>query len=135
MLKATWKYICDNKNLMAKYATVGLLSALVDFSVLYFLTDIVGFHYLTSATISFVLAATGNYWSNRRWTFQSNGKRRKQLPVFFIIAVLGLLINNYIIYISVEKLGLHYLFGKVLATAIVTVWNFLGNKYLTFRIK
>jgi putative flippase GtrA len=111
------------------------LSALIDFSVLYFLTDIVGFHYLTSATISFVLAATANYWSNRRWTFQSNGQRRKQLPVFFIIAVLGLIINNYIIYISVEKLGLHYLFGKVLATAIVTVWNFLGNKYLTFRIK
>jgi len=135
MLKITWKYLCDNKDLLAKYATVGLISAVIDFGALFILTDLVGFHYLTSATISFALAATANYWFNRRWTFKSSGKRRKQLPVFFTIAILGLLINNNIIYISVEKLELHYLLGKLIAAAIVTSWNFFGNKYFTFKIK
>jgi len=36
---------------------------------------------------------------------------------------------------SVEQFKLHYLLGKLLAAAIVTFWNFFGNKYLTFRIK
>jgi len=135
MLRFTWRYICNNKHLIRKYATVGLISAVIDFGILFILTDLAGIHYLTSATISFVTAATVNYWFNRRWTFQSTGKRRKQLPVFFTIAILGLIINNNIIYFSVEKLELHYLLGKVIAAAIVTSWNFFGNRYLTFRIK
>ena len=135
MIKATLRHLYDNRYLLARYATAGLASAVLDFSVLFILTDFGGFHYLISASIAFALAATLNYWINRHWTFKSSGQRRKQLPVFFIIAVLGLILNNNIIYMSVEQLGWHYLLGKVLAAAIVLFWNFFGNKYLTFRIK
>lgn len=135
MIKWTWQYIVRHRDLLTKYATVGLLSAVLDFSLLYILTDLVGLHYLASATISFVLAATSNYWFNKNWTFKSNGQHRKQLPVFFTLAILGLIINNNIMYIAVEQLNLHYLWAKLFAAAIVTFWNFFGNKYLTFRIK
>ncbi|MBT4516531.1 MAG: GtrA family protein [Candidatus Komeilibacteria bacterium] len=135
MLKITWKYIYDNRYLFGKYATAGFIAAVIDFSILFVLTDFVGLHYLVSASISFMFAATVNYWINRHWTFKSSGKRRKQLPVFFTIAILGLILNNNIIYMSVEQFKLHYLLGKLLAAAIVTFWNFFGNKYLTFRIK
>lgn len=135
MIKYTWQYIVEQKYLLIKYATVGALTAVLDFSLLYILTDVAGFHYLVSATISFVIAATTNYSFNRSWTFKSDGQRRKQLPVFFVIAICGLLLNNFIIFVSVEQLYLHYLLGKVLAAAIVLFWNFFGNKYLTFRIK
>ena len=135
MIKYTWQYIFEQRYLLTKYVTVGALTAVLDFSLLYILTDIVGFHYLVSATISFIVAATTNYSFNRSWTFKSDGQRRRQLPVFFIIAVCGLLLNNFIIFASVEQLRFHYLIGKVLAAAIVLFWNFFGNKYLTFRIK
>jgi putative flippase GtrA len=135
MIKIVWRLFNSHKHLLGKYATVGFVSAVVDFGTLFILTDLVGFHYLTSATISFALAAMLNYGLNRRWTFQSSGKRRKQLPVFFTIAILGLLINNNIIYVAVERFDMHYLIGKVIAAAIVTSWNFFGNKYLTFKIK
>ena len=135
MLKITWKYIYNNRYILVKYATVGFMSAVIDFSSLFILTDVVGLHYLNSATIAFILAATSNYWFNKSWTFKSSGQHRKQLPVFFTLATLGLILNNYIIYASVEQLELHYLLGKVLAATIVTFWNFFGNKYLTFRIK
>lgn len=135
MIKLVWNFARDNKHLLGKYATVGAMSAALDFGLLFVLTDFVGFHYLASATISFVCAAFLNYMFNKKWTFQSSGKKRKQLPVFFTIAILGLIINNNIIYIAVEHLGVHYLIGKLIAAAIVTSWNFFGNKYLTFRIE
>lgn len=120
---------------MIKYAIVGSIATIVDFLVLYILTDHVGLHYLLSATLSFIMAAFVNYNMNRSWTFQSNGKKRKQVPVFLIIATMGLLINNNILYIGVNFFGLYYLLVKVFATGLVMVWNFLGNKFLTFKIK
>ena len=128
-------YYRANKELFLKYASVGLTAAVIDFSILYILTDFFQVYYLFSATISFIIAASVNYNLNRRWTFRSNGKRRYQLPVFFIIATLGVLVNNNIMYFAVEKLGWHYLLAKVLATAVVTIWNFCGNRYLTFKIR
>lgn len=127
--------LIEKNQLILKYGAVGATGALVDFVLLFILTDGLGLHYLVSATTSFILSAWFNYVLNRNWTFRSNGQRRKQLPIFFIIATLGLFINNNIMYFSVEKMGLHYLLAKVIATAVVTFWNFFGNKYLTFRIK
>lgn len=134
-IRHLWNFAKNNRHQIAKYATVGAASAVVDFGVLFALTDGLGLHYLASATFSFILAAVVNYTLNRIWTFRSSGKRRRQLPVFFIIAMLGLILNNNIMYFSVEHLGLHYLLAKVVAAAIVTFWNFFGNKYITFKIE
>jgi len=135
MIKYTWRYIVKQRYLLSKYATVGLVTAILDFGLLYILTDFIGFHYLASATISFIIAASTNYWFNKSWTFKSDGQHRKQIPIFFTVAILGLTLNNYILYTSVEYLHFHYLLGKVFAAGIVLFWNFFCNKYLTFRIK
>lgn len=128
-----WNFFWDNKKLMLKYGVVGAVSAVVDFGVLFILTDWFNVYYLASATVSFILSAIVNYTLNRNWTFKSNGQRRKQVPIFLTIAILGILLNNNIMYVSVEHWHLHYLWAKVIAAAIVTIWNFFGNKYLTFR--
>jgi putative flippase GtrA len=133
-MKFAIHFIRDNKIIIQKYMAVGLSSTVIDFGILFILTDFFYVHYLVSATIAFILAAFYNYFLNRSWTFRSNGKKRKQLPVFFIIATLGILLNNNVMYFSVEQLGLWYIYGKIIATGIVTFWNFFGNKYLTFKI-
>ena len=135
MIKATGRYIFEHRYLLVKYGIVGLVSGVIDFGTLFILTDWISLHYLVSATLAFILGGSTNYWLNKKWTFKSSGQHRKQLPVFFVLATLGLIINNYILYVSVEHFNFHYLWGKVLAAAIVTFWNFFGNKYLTFRIK
>lgn len=135
MIKATWRYIVGQRELLFKYAVVGGSCAVLDFTVLFILTDWVHLHYLVSATFAFILGGFSNYWLNKHWTFKSDGQHRKQLPIFFTLATMGLVINNYILYLSVEHFHFHYLWGKVLAAGIVLFWNFSGNKYLTFRIK
>lgn len=126
--------IYKNK-LFVKYCIVGGTAAVVDFSILFVLTDFLNVYYLISATISFIVSALTNYALNRGWTFCSNGKKRRQLPIFFTIATIGLVLNNSIMYFSVEVLALWYIWAKVIATGIVLMWNFLGNKYFTFNKK
>ncbi|MBT4850135.1 GtrA family protein [Candidatus Parcubacteria bacterium] len=134
-MKFLLDYLHRNRFIMSKYAVVGFSSMIIDLGVLYILTEFADVHYLMSATISFVMAAFYNYNLNRRWTFQSSGSKTKQVPVFLIIAGIGLLLNNNILFIGVRQFGLWYIYAKVLAIAIVTSWNFFGNKYLTFKIK
>lgn len=130
-----WSYFRQNQGQISKYLVVGGTAAIIDFGLLYFLTDGLHIYYLISATISFVIAAIYNYSLNRIWTFKSSGSRTKQVPIFFMVAILGVLFNNTIMYLGVEKVGLYYLLAKVFAAAVVTIWNFFGNKYLTFRLQ
>lgn len=128
LVKLAYRY-----KIFVKYCIVGGTAAIVDFGLLFGLTEFFGVYYLYSATVSFVLSALTNYTLNRRWTFRSDGKKRRQIPIFFAVATMGLAINNSIMYVGVEKLGLWYMLAKVLATGIVLIWNFLGNRYITFN--
>ena len=138
----TIKKLIYKYKLFVKYCIVGGTAAVVDFGVLFVLTELfLGVEsYLTSATISFILSAFTNYFLNRSWTFRSNGKKRKQIPIFFAVATMGLFINNSIMFVGMEKFLLKnlqygYLLAKVIATGLVLIWNFLGNKYITFNDK
>lgn len=133
MIKILTNFVWENKGQIARFSVVGASSAVIDFGLLYILTDIFGLYYLLSATISFIAAATYNFSLNRKWTFKSKGDRRRQLPIFFGVAIVGVLLNLGIMYLGVDYLGVHYMLAKVLATGVVTIYNFLGNKYVTFR--
>ncbi len=127
------KYIKNNWHQLWRYATVGLVSAIVDFTILYLLTDKAGFHYLWSATISFIVAASLNYYLNKTWTFKAGGALAKQAGIFLLIAGNGVLLNNLIMYLLVEHGDWWYIYAKIIAIGIVTIINFLGNKYFTFK--
>jgi len=128
-------YIKNNWSQLWRYGVVGLLSAIVDFGILYLLTDKLNFYYLWSATISFIIAASLNYYLNKTWTFKVGGQLAKQMTVFLLIAGSGILLNNLILYLLVEYGHWWYIYAKIIAAAIVTISNFFGNKYFTFRTR
>lgn len=135
MIKLLQNYLAENSLTIGKFFVVGASAAVIDFGLLYLLTEYGGIYYLVSATISFVIAALYNYFMNRRWTFQSIGSKKKQIPIFFTVAILGIIFNNAILYIGVEQFAIWYIYAKVFATIVVTVWNFMWNKHVTFRVK
>lgn len=118
-----------------KFVTVGGTSFIIDFCILYSLTEFAHWHYLLSATLAFIVAGMYNYHLNRNWTFKADGSQKKQLPAFLLTGGIALLLNNFILYASVDLLGVWYIYGKIIATALVTIWNFFINKYFTFRLK
>ena len=125
-----------------RFAVVGGLAFIVDFGLLLFLTEGVGLNYLVSATISFIASVLFNYVLSIMWVFtnqkptapQSKAKSKAyatfKAVLFFALSTMGLFINNGIMWAFVELLGLSYIIGKLVATAVVMVFNFITRKIL-----
>ena len=116
-----------------KFCVVGFSGMVVDFGTTWLCKEKFGWNKYVSNSIGFTLAATNNYLWNRLWTFQSNNAN---IPIeygkFFLISVIGLGINNFVIYLLHEKLKLNFYFAKIFAIGVVSIWNFGMNYLFTF---
>ena len=120
-----WKFL--------KFCVVGFSGMVVDFGITWLCKEKFGWNKYVSNSIGFTLAATNNYLWNRLWTFHSaNSNIPVEYGKFFLISVIGLGINNLVIYILHGKLKLNFYLAKILAVAVVTVWNFTMNYIFTF---
>ena len=120
---------------LVRYFFVGGFAFVVDFGLLYILTEYAGLHYLLSATLSFISGLLVNYISSCIWVF-SNSKFKNRLVEFLFFAsigVVGLLLNDALIWLFTDCIGTHYMFSKIVAAAMVYLWNFFARKYLVFR--
>lgn len=115
---------------IVKFGFVGGTAFLIDYGVLFCLTEFLGVHYLISGTISFALSVIYNYILSIKWVFDTGNTRKKseEFVVFLILSIIGLGINQVIMWLAVEKLQLYYMISKIFATAVVMVYNFVTRK-------
>ena len=120
---------------LIRYIFVGGLAFLVDYGLLFLLTEAAGMHYLFSATLSFIAGLLTNYFISIRWIFRQSKlqSRLTELLIFSIIGIIGLGLNNLFLYALTEYLHLHYLLSKLITAAIVMLWNFLGRRIILFK--
>ena len=118
---------------MLKYCLVGLTGMIIDFSSTWLMKEKVKINRFVANSIGFTIAAISNYLLNKSWTFHSqNNNVTVEFARFFGIALVGLVINNMIIYLMNDKLKLNFYLSKLIAIGIVTAWNFLLNYRFTF---
>lgn len=120
-----------------KFCIVGTLGMIIDIGFLNLLHKVFNLNVYFSATISFILAVINNFLLNRHWTFKGLKMKEKSPPrqftFFVMVSIIGLGINLGIMWILIESFNLWYNWAKVIAILIVTLWNFLANKFWTFR--
>lgn len=117
-----------------KFSLVGLSGVAVDFGITYLCKEKLRLHKYLANSCGFMVATVSNYLLNKFWTFHVPGRDTMFLEFskFFGIALAGLLINNLILYVIHEKMGLNFYLAKVFAIGIVAIWNFMGNYIYTF---
>ena len=122
---------------LLRYVVVGGIAFVVDYGLLFALTEWGGLHYLVSATISFIAGLAVNYALSTAWVFGNGTMTNKwaEFAVFSIIGVVGLLLNNGFMWILTEVAGIHYMISKLITTAIVMLWNFFARKLILFNNK
>jgi putative flippase GtrA len=119
----------------ASYFFYAGIATVVDMSVLYALTEYGGFHYLQSAVGGYVCGMVTNYGLNKKYTFKNESTAyAKQFSVFVLVALVGLLLNQTILYGLVDLAHVWYMYAKVVAVGAVALWSFWGHRRLTFRI-
>ena len=116
-----------------KFCVVGFSGMLIDFGVTWLLKEKVKVNKYIANSTGFILAATSNYIWNRFWTFHSeNSHIATEYFSFILISLVGLAINNLIIYIFSDRMKFNFYLAKLLAIGVVTLWNFIMNYLITF---
>lgn len=116
-----------------KFCMVGFSGVFVDFGITFICKEFLKIQKYVSNAIGFSMAATTNYMLNRMWTFHShNPNVGLEFTRFFLIALIGLGINLLIIWTMTGKFKVNFYVSKLVATLLVTFWNFLINAYFTF---
>lgn len=134
----------------AKFAIVGAIGTVVDYSVFNLAAYLFGFEEVLAQGISFIAAVISNFILNRNWTFRdSRTKRlRVQLAQYVLVNVIGLIIRTPIFIVFT------YLFDNLLASralpfgadpvwlahnlalagaiGVVLLWNYFVNRRWTF---
>ena len=112
-----------------RFCFVGGLSLIVDYAVLFSLTEWAGLYYLYSSAISFSVTVVFNYWLCVKYVFKGAKKQTtRQAIIFFSTGVVGLGLNQLCMWFFVDVAGLHYLIAKLGATVIVTAWNYVTKR-------
>ena len=91
-------------------------------------------HYLVSAPIGFALGVAVVYLLSIHWVFTERrlADSRWEFVIFAGIGVVGLLLNELVIYLGVERYSLSYELAKVASAAVVFGFNFSARKLLLF---
>lgn len=117
-----------------KFAAVGFSGLLVDYGFTYLFKEIFKVQKYVSNSIGFTIAASGNYVLNRIWTFESdNPDIAVEYTEFLVISLIGLGLNNLILWLIVSKFKINFYLAKFFAIGVVTLWNFLANFFITFN--
>lgn len=117
----------------AKFCAVGLSGLAIDFGITFACKEWLRMNKYAANSAGFICAATSNWFFNRVWTFSSTDPHiTRQYLLFFGFALAGLAINNAIIWLLNGRMKRNFYFVKLLATAIVTLWNFSVNYLFTF---
>ena len=124
-----------------RFGLVGLTGVVVDLAVFYVLRERWQLGLTRSAMLSAEVAILNNFYWNDRWTFsdlsrQQKGWRKqlKRLLKFNIVCLAGLILNVLIVNVLFNLLGVNDYLSKLVAIALVTIWNFSINLKLSWRV-
>lgn len=117
-----------------RYFAASLIALVVDTGSLFVLTSVVGISYLYSGALAFMLGLVIVYVLSIAWVFEERTTKSAwvEFTVFAIIGIVGLGINELILWTLTGIFGLYYLVSKVASVAVVFTWNFFARKYALF---
>ena len=120
---------------IARYFAVGGVAACVDIGLFMLFAQYLGLPYLRVAPATFVVATLVNYWLSIRFVFVSGARfrRRWEVALVFAVSAVGLVLNQAILALAVERLGAALLAAKLLATGTVFFWNYFARRLFVFR--
>jgi len=132
---------------VGKFLLIGVLATLVDLGIFNFLGSISGlaggFALNIFKGISFLVATFAKYWGNKFWAFEKMEKSGmgKEITRFYLVTLIGMGIDVGIFSLIVNTIGPQFgipaqtwkTLGVIAPALVVSIWNFIGYKFLVFK--
>ena len=115
-----------------KFIIIGIIAVSIDAFVYYLLGNFEFFSYEISKRISFICGAAFAFYFNRSYVFQSKHKNISQILGFSILYFTSFLCNAFSHDFVLNKLGIPTV-AFIFATAVSTIINYLGQKFIIFK--
>lgn len=121
-----------------RYLVTGGLAFAVDYGLFVLCYDNFGWHYLLANLVGLVAGLVINYIMSVVWVFSEckrvlENKKTAEFGIFAIVGIAGIGINQLLMYLMVGNLDWNAKVSKIVAAALVLMWNFGARKLMLFR--
>ena len=124
-----------------KFGAVGFSGVFVDLGVFWMLSNGLGLAAVTATILSAEVAVLNNFIWNDRWTFgdrsiQQPGRRSmvRRFLKFNVLCLVGIVLQGTLVGLMSKVAGVPAIGAKLLAIALVMLWNFWINLKLSWRV-
>ena len=120
-----------------RYFAPGGSAVVVHVGMLFLFVELFHLWYVVSSMFAFLIAFIASFLLQKFWTFRNTSKEglHKQAGVYFIVAVINLALNTFLIYIFVEYFNFHYLLGQIVASGLIAISSFFIYSKFIFHNK
>ena len=115
------------------YGIIGSFSSGLDFCIYTLLVQLTGVQYLLANCISVLGGITTSFILNRNYNFKVKDHSKRRFSIFLTVGLCGLVMSNIILYLCIDVMSFDKLISKLLSIVLVVFFQFLVNKYLTFK--
>lgn len=118
-----------------RYLVSGGIAATVYFVIIFALVEFANVHYLVASSVALAVAIGISFSLHKFFTFRERTLSRTPMQFVLYLTVVGMdfLINLSVLWLLVEKVGMPYLLGAFIATAMVAIVNFIAYRLVVFR--
>lgn len=117
------------------YGIIGGFTAFLDFCVYTFLSQFAGLYYLAANCISVLVGITTSFVLNRKYNFKVKDHAGQRFSIFLAVGICGMLLSNFILYVGNDIMHGNELIVKLTSIVLVVGFQFILNKFITFRVK
>lgn len=119
-----------------KFLASGLSAAAAEYLIFILLRMVLGDGLLVVCqSASFMCGFLVSFYLNRKWVFDSDGNRNKQLVSSLVLACINIVASSAIILLLVEHVNIDPRIAKVIVMGMVAAWNYIIYKSLIFKSK
>ena len=121
-----------------RYLVTGGLAFAVDYGLFVLCYDKFGWHYLLANLVGLVAGLVINYIMSVVWVFSEckrvlENKKTAEFGIFAVVGIAGIGINQLLMYLMVGNFDWNAKVSKIVAAALVLMWNFGARKLMLFR--
>jgi putative flippase GtrA len=119
---------------IVRYFFVGAIAAVIDIGLFTIFASYLKFPWAIVSVTTFIIATLTNYFLSIHFVFKSGSKYQKHHEILgvFLVSSFALLLNQIFLYLFIEKMNLHMIISKCLATSMLFLWNYYGRKKFVF---